>query len=154
MNEEKRAYIEEFGTFWSGFGLPRMHGRVMGALLVADPPEKTAEELAEELRASRGSISAATRSLVQLGIVERGSRIGERRDFFRSRTNWTELMRQQAGTYTAFRKLAEKGLAIMDGASPESKRDLEEIRSLYAHLEREMPALIERWEKAREEERR
>ncbi len=153
MDEEKQRYVEEFGTFWSGFGLTRMHGRVMGALLVADPPEKTAEELAEELRASRGSISSATQSLVRLGIVERISKIGERRDYFRSRTNWTELMRQQIGTYAAFRKLAERGLGIMAGASPESRRNLEEIHSLYSHFEREMPALIERWEKQREEER-
>ena len=146
MDEEREGYVEEIATFWSGIGLARMQGRVMGTLLVSDPPEKTAEELAGLLRASRGSISSATRSLEQMGIVERRAKIGDRRDYFRSRTNWTELMRQQIGMYTAFKEIAEKGLRVMAASSPESRRDLEEIRSLYAHLEREMPALIERWE--------
>jgi hypothetical protein len=63
-------------------------------------------------------------------------------------------MHQQIGAYAAFREIAERGLEIMATSSPESRRDLEEIRSLYSHLEREMPGLIERWEKSREEERR
>ncbi|MGH3089803.1 MAG: GbsR/MarR family transcriptional regulator [Rubrobacteraceae bacterium] len=154
MDEEKQEYVEEWAVFWGSFGIPKMPGRVMGALLVADPPEMTAEELAEELSASRGSISSATRTLIQLGVVERRTKPGERKDYFQTRTNWAELMRQQIGMYGAFRKIAERGLEIMAGSSPESRRDLEEIRSLYSHLEREMPALIERWEKSREEERR
>lgn len=153
MDEEKKEYVEELAVFWGGFGMPKMQGRVMGALLVADPPQMTAEELAGELRASRGSISSATRALIQLGIVERRTRPGERKDYFQTRTNWSELMHQQIGTYTAFRKIAERGLRIMEGSPPESKRDLEEIHSLYSHLEREMPALIERWERSRKDTR-
>lgn len=154
MDEERRVYVEGFATFWAGFGLPRMQGRVMGVLLVSDPPERTAEELAEVLGASRGSISASTRSLVQMGIVERGGKLGDRRDYFSSRTNWAQLMRQQIGAYAAFREIAERGLEVMADASPESRLDLEEIRSLYGYLEREMPRLISRWEEERGEEER
>jgi DNA-binding transcriptional regulator GbsR (MarR family) len=153
MDEEKKEYVEELAVFWGSFGMPKMQGRVMGALLVADPPEMTAEELSEHLAASRGSISSATRSLIQMGIVERKTKPGERRDYFQTRTNWAELMHQQIGAYAAFRKIAERGLRIMEGSPPESRRDLEEIHSLYSHLEREMPALIESWEKRREEQR-
>ncbi|MBA2692106.1 MAG: MarR family transcriptional regulator [Rubrobacter sp.] len=154
MDEERERYVEELAVYWGSFGMPKMQGRVLGALLVADPPEMTAERLAEVLRASRGSISSATRALIQMGIVERRTMPGERKDYFQSRTNWAELMHQQIGMYAAFRKIAERGLEIMAGSPPESRLDLEEIRSLYSHLEREMPALIERWEKSREEERR
>ncbi len=152
MDEERERYVEEMAAFWGGFGMPKMQGRVLGALLVADPPERTAEELAEELSASRGSISSATRALIQLGVVQRRAKLGDRRDYFQSRTNWAELMHQQMGTYAAFRKIAERGLDIMADSPPESRRDLEEIRSLYSHLEREMPALIKRWEESRKEE--
>lgn len=154
MDEERRRYVEDFAVFWASFGVPKMPGRVLGALLVADPPEKTAEELAEELVASRGSISSATRALIQMGVVERKTRPGERKDYFQTRTNWVDLTRQQVDAYSALRKMAGRGLEIMAGNSPESRRDLEEIHSLYSHLEREMPAVVERWEKRREEERR
>ena len=145
MDEERKRFVEEFATLWSGFGLPRMQGKVMGALLVSDPSEKTAEELMETLQASRGSISQATRSLVQMGLVERRARIDDRRDYFRTRTDWADLLRQQISIYSAFKEIAERGLEIMATSSPESRRDLEEMRSLYAYLEREMPAFIGRW---------
>ncbi|MGI8649154.1 MAG: GbsR/MarR family transcriptional regulator [Rubrobacter sp.] len=152
MNEEKLAYVEDFGEFFEGFGVGRMLGRVLGVLLVSDPPERTAEELAGILKASRGSISAATRSLVQLGVVERRSKLGDRKAYFRSTPDWRELMWRQIGVYAAFRRLAERGLGLMEGSSPESRLDLEGIRSLYAHLEREMPRVIADWERGREEE--
>ena len=61
MDDERASYVEDFGLMFEGFGLPRMVGRALGALLISDPPELSAEELAEALRASRGSISSATR---------------------------------------------------------------------------------------------
>lgn len=152
MDREKLAYVEDFGEFFEGFGVGRMLGRVLGVLLVSDPPERTAEELAGILKASRGSISAATRSLVQLGVVERRSRLGDRKAYFRSRPDWTGLMWSQIGVYAGFRVFAERGLGLMEGSDPESRRDLESIRSLYAHLEREMPRVIESWERGREED--
>lgn len=151
LDEERREYVEGFATFWAGFGLPRVQGRVMGLLLVSDPPERTAEEIAGALGVSRGSVSGATRSLVRLGIVERGRRPGEKKDYFRARADWSELVRQQAGTYATFRSLAERGLGVMEGASPRSRRALEEVRSLYGYLEREMPRLLERWVRERGE---
>ena len=47
LDEERGRYVEEFGLLFGQFGLPRMFGRVLGVLMVADPPERSAEELAE-----------------------------------------------------------------------------------------------------------
>ena len=80
MDEERASYAEDFGLLFEGFGLPRMVGRVLGVLLISDPPELSAEELAEALQASRGSISSATRSLIGMGLVQRRTKRGERRD--------------------------------------------------------------------------
>lgn len=77
----KLEYIEEMGLLMERFGVSRMTGRVLGALLMADPPEQTAEALATTLRASRGSISGATRTLEQMGFIDRVSKPGERRDY-------------------------------------------------------------------------
>ncbi len=96
MDEERREYIEEFGLLFGQFGLSRMLGRVLGVLMISDPPERSAEELAEALGASRGSISQTTRSLIQMGLVQRWSRPGERRDYFRIKPGaWHEIMRRE-----------------------------------------------------------
>lgn len=151
MNEDWERYVEDFGLFFEQFGLARMVGRVLGLLLISDPPERSAEELAGALRASRGSISSATRSLVQMGLVQRLSRPGERRDYFRVRPGaWNELMRQEMASITRLRRMAEQGLQILDSADPEARRGLEEMRDFYAYWERELPAVLERWERETE----
>lgn len=96
MHDERRHFIEDFGTFFEELGGGRMVGRVLGLLMVADPPEQSAEEIATALHASRGSVSQATRVLVQLGMVRRFNRPGERRDSFELRADaFTEATRRR-----------------------------------------------------------
>ena len=153
MDEKREGYAEDFGLLFEGFGLPRMVGRVLGALLVSEDPELSAEALAGALEASRGSISSATRTLIGLGLVQRVSRRGERRDYFRVKTGaWDELMRRELESIRAFRLMAERGLGIVDGGEPSSRSKLEEMREFYAYWERELPAVLERWEEDKEKE--
>ena len=148
MDEERKRYVEDFGLLFGQFGLSRMLGRVLGVLMVSDPPERSAGELAEALGASRGSISQTTRSLIQMGLVERRARPGERRDYFRVKPGaWGGLMRREMGALGGFRETAERGLALLDSGDPAARRNLEEMRDFYAYWEKEMPAVLERWEK-------
>ena len=152
MAEDRQRYLEDFGLLFGQFGVSRMLGRVLGALMIADPPERTAEELAEELGASRGSISSATRSLIQMGIVQRRSRPGERRDYFRVKPGaWHGIMCREMEALRSFREMAERGLELLDSQDPDARRSLEEMRDFYAYWEREMPAVLERWERETEE---
>jgi len=116
--------------------------------MISDPPERSAEELAEELEASRGSISQTTRSLIQMSLVQRWSRPGERRDYFRIKPGaWHEIMRREIEALSGFRKMAERGLELLDSEDPGARRSLEEMRDFYAYWEKEMPAVLERWER-------
>ncbi len=127
--------------------MQRMAGRVLGALLVAEPAEQSADDLAATLRASRGSISTATRYLIQVGFVERVSKPGERRDFYRNKHGaWVGLTRRGVEQLGMFRELAERGLALLESGDPEAKLGLEEMRDFYAFAEREFPEVFARWE--------
>jgi DNA-binding transcriptional regulator GbsR (MarR family) len=139
-------YVEEVALGFERQGLFRMAGRVIGWLLICDPPEQTFGQLAEVLQASKGSISAAMRFLVPAGLVERISRPGDRRDYYRCRPGaWAELARDQSRLYDDFRKLAQQGLELLADAPAERRERLQGMHDLYAWLEREMPALWERW---------
>ena len=154
MGEDRRRYVEEFGLLFGQFGLPRMLGRVLGSLMISDPPESSAEELAESLGASRGSISSSTRSLIQMSLVQRWSRPGERRDYFRIKPGaWHEIMRRELEAIGGFREIAERGLDLLDMKEPSVRRNLEEMRDFYAYWEKEMPAVLERWERHTEGKR-
>jgi DNA-binding transcriptional regulator GbsR (MarR family) len=139
-------YVEEVALGFERQGLFRMAGRVLGWLLICDPPEQTFGQLAEVLQASKGSISAAMKFLVPAGLVERISRPGDRRDYYRCRPGaWAELARDQSRLYEEFRKLAQRGLELLADVPVGRRERLQDMHDFYGWLEREMPGLWERW---------
>lgn len=62
-------------------GLPRIAGRIFGYLLLT-PGEVSLEDLASALGVSRASVSTDTRRLTQIGLLERRTRPGDRRDYY------------------------------------------------------------------------
>lgn len=152
---EKRLqhFIERVGVFFESAGSTRMHGRILGQLLVCDPPEQSTSQLAEALMASKGSISTGTRVLIQMGMVEKVRLPGDRQHYFRLRPNaWEQSMRARMGAITVFRELCDDGLAALGEVSDDQRARLEEMRDFYAFLEREFPVLIDHWHTQREGE--
>ncbi len=140
------AYVEEVGLYFEQTGLTRMGGRLIGWLLICDPPEQSAADLAEVLRASKGSISTTTRLLVQARLIERVALSGERRDYFRIRPDaWAERLAAAMALVTAFRQLTERGLELVGEEAPGRRDRLEAVHDLYRWLETEMPAFLARW---------
>ena len=130
-------------------GMPRTAGRVLSALLVADPPEQTAEQLSGTLQASRGAISGGTTMLETMSLIERKRRPGDRKDYFRNKPNaWFEATQKQIALVTYLRSLAEKGLAVFGGDKPEVTQGLRDMRDMLVFYERELPELFARWENA------
>lgn len=151
---EQQHFVEDVGMAFEQAGLPRMAGRILGWLLICDPPYQSSGELSEVLQASKGSISTMTQLLLQLGLIERLSLPGRRRDYFRIKPDsWSEIMKRRMVLVATFRRLADRGLELLNGHTPEQRERLEAMRSLYAFFEREVPALFERWERERKEMR-
>ena len=154
MNDERQAemkrFVEEVGIFFEQAGLPRMAGRILGWLMIAEPPHQTTGELEEALMASKGSISTMTRLLIRIGLIERISLPGQRRDYFRIKPGASyQLLKDSLAQTTAFRQLIERGLELIEGKAHVNRQWLEEMRDMYAFFEREFPALLERWEQER-----
>ncbi len=144
---EKKEFVEEVGIFFEQSGLPRMAGRILGWLLISDSPHQTTSELAEALMASKGSISTMTRLLIRIGLIERTSLPGKRRDYFRIKPGaWHQMFKVSLDQTTAFRQLAEHGLELLEGKAHVNRLSLEEMHNMYAFFERELPVLLERWE--------
>lgn len=85
-------FIEKMGLIAQADGIPRIAGRVLGALIIHDEPFSFSQ-LSDLLAVSRGSISTNTRLLVNLGIIERTTKRGERQDYFKLKeTPYISLM--------------------------------------------------------------
>lgn len=147
MEEALWEFIDASGTWISkSYGLPQMTGRVLGWLLVCDPVEQTAAQLAEALDASKGSISGATGMLVRIGLVDRLHVRGERADRFRVRPEaWDEQLRDQPATDHA-RALLARGLEALADEPPARRARLEELDQFYAWWQSRAPGLWDEWQ--------
>ena len=145
---KEQQFVEEVGLFFEQTGLPRMAGRILGRLLISDSAYQTTSDLAEDLMASKGSISTMTRLLIRIGLIERISLPGQRRDYFNIKQGAShQLLKDSLEQTTAFRKLMERGLELTEGKAHANRQWLEEMRNMHAFFEREFPVLLERWEK-------
>lgn len=112
-------WAEAFALILERGGLPRMAGRVFAHLLVADPPERSAAQLAADIRASRGSISTMTRLLVGAGLIERRRRPGVRFDEYRVAPQAAEsLVDAQLAWVRRLNQTATAGLPLIADRAP------------------------------------
>jgi DNA-binding transcriptional regulator GbsR (MarR family) len=141
----ERQFAEEVGRVFEQLGVPRMTGRILGWLLICDPPRQSSAALGSALGASKGAISTATRLLETYGLVKRIAVPGARGDFFEITPDAFSRAHDQLGKARLFRELMERGLAVLgDEDSPRADR-LRETHALYAFMEREIPALFARF---------
>ena len=147
---ERKHFVEDTSLVLEESGIPRMAGRILGWLLICDPPYQSIDDLAGMLQASKGSISTMTRYLIQLGLVERIGIPGKRRDYYRTRDDsWISLFRQQLTMMSSLRQLMDRGLALLSAEGSAATERVREVHDLCAYFEKEIPALLDRWERER-----
>jgi DNA-binding transcriptional regulator GbsR (MarR family) len=140
-------FAEDMGLLFEVFGVSRMTGRVWGALMATDEPQLSAADLAERLHASSGSISAATRTLLRLGLIDRTRVAGERRDYFLVRPGAiNRLARQRFAVLNAAVELADQGLEHF-ADRPRARERLQEMRDVYAWYAAQLTVLFDRWDR-------
>ena len=148
---EEMHFIEDIGLFFEQMGMPRMAGRILGVLLISEPPAQSITDLAEKLKASKSSISIMARLLVENGLIERVASPMPRRDYYRFKPGgWTLYMHQWLGLMSALHQITERGLSLMNDKSPDLKVRLEEAHDLFSFIEQEFPALLKALEEKRE----
>jgi len=147
---EEKHFIEDTGLFFEQMGLPRMAGRMLGALLISDPPAQSINDLAEKLQASKSSISIMARLLVDRGLIERVASPVPRRDYYRFKPGgWSNYLREWMGLMSELHAITERGFVLMEGKPPETKERLEEAHALFSTLEEQFPAILEGLEQER-----
>lgn len=143
----QQHYVEEVALYFERDGLPRMAGRILGWLLICDPPHQSSADLARILHASKGSISTMAGLLLRTGLIERIGLPGNRRDYYRMRPDAiSTLFREGVARVTALRVLTERGLSMLADRSPQAESRLKALRDFTAFFEEEYPALLDRWE--------
>jgi hypothetical protein len=152
---EQKHFVEDVGLFFEQMGLPRMAGRILGVLLVSDPPEQSLNDLCARLNVAKSSVSTTARLLVGEGLLEQVPSPVPRRDYFRFRSGgWLEFMRRRMEIMAALHQITDRGLAILDGKAPALRARLEEAHDVFEFVEKEFPDWLERMAAKRGRSRR
>ncbi|MEU0538387.1 winged helix DNA-binding protein [Nocardia sp. NPDC005978] len=148
--EAQLAFVEDFALVLERMGLVRMAGRAAGWLLVCNPPEQTFNQITDALRASKGSISSALKTLTTMGWVDKATKPGNRRDYYTIRPAiLPELTRQQTGMYAGLTAMTQRGLELFDDPRGEQAARVRDMHEFFVWMAREMPALLDRWDSER-----
>lgn len=144
---EVQHFIEDIGLFFERMGLPRMAGRVLGFLLISDPPAQSLTGISESLRASKSAVSTAARLLVEAELIEQVPSPVPRRDYFQfKKDGWVLFMKQWLGIMGALHQLTERGLGLMQNKQPDLRERLQEAHDLFSFMEGELPSWLKDWE--------
>jgi len=142
----ERQFAEEMGVAFERFGIPRGSGRLLGWLLICEPARQSTADLVAALGVSKASISTAVRMLETYGLVTRVVVPGDRRDYYEMRPDAFETAHGQQGSFKIFGALMEAGLAAVGDPSGTRAERLRETAAFYRHLEREWPAMVDRFQ--------
>ena len=142
----ERRYAEEVGIVLAGLGMTPAYGKLLGWLLICDPPSQSLAQLSGALGLSKGSVSTGMRVLERVGLVRRVAAPGSRGHVYEATPNALIEMGSRAGEqYAAVRELMERGLALLDDESSPRARRLRVSRDFYAFVEREVPKLLDQF---------
>lgn len=142
---EEIHFIEDIGLYFEQVGLPRMAGRILGALLISDPPAQSITDLGVRLNTSKSSISIMARLLVERGLIERVASPVPRRDYYRFKPGgWIIYMRQWLGLMSGLHQITERGMQLMSGKPDALKERLQEAHDLFSNIELEFPPILEK----------
>jgi DNA-binding transcriptional regulator GbsR (MarR family) len=143
MTPGESQFVEEMGQFLGSIGMTPMAGRMWGYLLICDPPEQTAADIAGALHASRGAISGTARLLAGPGLIRRSTRPGDRREYFSAPAEALDSMLASAGAiYRQMREIAERGLAAIAERPLEARARLQEFHDVMTFVEQEVPRVV------------
>ena len=152
MDDVEVEFIERFGLMSEEDGLPRIAGRIYGLLLLCGGP-LTLDDIAERLQVSKTSVSTNTRLLDRLGAVERTSKPGDRRAFYRISPEAV------GGHFDRIKERMNEVLRILEETIPrldeekcEARQRLAMMRDWHLFLLREMDDLVQRWKQERQQE--
>lgn len=149
--EAELAFVDQVGRYFNRqYGLAPANGRVMGWLLICDPPGQTAAQIAAELQLSRSAVGQAVTMLEAWQLVRRTRVPGERADRIVCDPAAGVSSLESSAEYAAQAALARDGLALLEGASMERRGRLLELAAFADFLIERMPDIAREWRERRD----
>lgn len=149
LSPEVQRFIDGIGGYFTQYGLPRVAGRIMGLVMVADRP-LTLDDMASALGVSRASISTNIRIIEAVGFVEQVNVPKDRRDYYQFSGNpWEGRLRAGIAQLHAIEPIARRGLAALQEEDELARSHIEDLLDFCEFLAEEERGTIQRWREYR-----
>jgi DNA-binding transcriptional regulator GbsR (MarR family) len=147
-----QAWVERVGTWcMEQAGWPPIMGRTLAWLMVSDPPEQTAAQIAEAVHASRASLTGALRLLIEAHMVQAVTYSRDRSRYYRLTPDaWNTLLQRRMESITSFLELAQEGVGLFPEGAPRADR-VREAQRMFEWLRLETAPLLKMWNASRDE---
>ena len=129
-------WVERVSMYLARDGVPPIAGRVLGWLMVCDPPEQSAGQISDAIGASRASLTSNLRLLTTMGFLTARTRPGNRTTYYRMADDaWSIVVRRQIETMASFLDLSRDGIALAgpdnDGRVRQAHRTFEWMAAAF-----------------------
>lgn len=152
MDESVQQFVERMGLICEKEGMARSAGRIFGLLLASDRSHSL-DELAEMLQASKASVSTNARMLESLGMIERVSSLGDRRDFYRIGADpWESMLRVAQSRWRDMMHVFADARVGLPAHETGGRRRVAQAERFHALLIEECDKLLDHWRHLRAEE--
>src|ERR1700741_1414273 len=150
MEDAVLSFIERMGLICEKEGMPRGAGRIFGLLLIGGR-SYSLDELAEKIQASKASVSTNCRILEQMGMIQRASPIGDRRDFYRAEGDpWEKMLRVAQSRWRDMVQVFADADTALPAAMTEGRRRVVEAERFHRLLIPECDKLLDHWRQLKE----
>jgi DNA-binding transcriptional regulator GbsR (MarR family) len=145
LSTEAQSFVESMGVYFERYALPRIGGRLLGLLLVADRPFSL-DDMATILSVSRASVSTNVRLIQAIGLAELVTRTGDRRDYYQfTHDAWERALLIDIEGTLALRRLAERGLEAIKSSENTARDHLDSMIEFCDLALADRYATLERW---------
>ena len=134
MLSPREQVIENFGQYFEQYKLSRILGRVYGLLLITDQPYLGLDQMVTELNVSKASVSTTARQLISFTMIEKVTRPGDRRDYYRiSSKAAVSYLQSTLRNAMGFANLID-GAARLEDLQPDARAKIEKLQAVYTSL--------------------
>ncbi|WP_210944426.1 GbsR/MarR family transcriptional regulator [Streptomyces sp. MK37H] len=132
--------------FMQQAGWPPIMGRTMAWLMVSDPPEQTAAQIAKAVQASRASLTTTLRLLTEARMVQAVTRTGQRATYYRiTEDAWSGVLKRRLESLASFVDITGDGLKLFPDGAERAGR-MREAHRMFEWLSSEAEPMWKRWD--------
>jgi DNA-binding transcriptional regulator GbsR (MarR family) len=145
LTTDDHQFIESIGLHFEDQGIPRIGGRLLGLLILAEKPLALGR-IAELLKVSPASVSTNVRQFHTKGLVEEISYPGDRRHYYTfSDAAWEHQFQAAMSALTMAQKIFRNGLGRLRAEEHVRSQRMSQAIDFFQFMHGVLETSLERW---------